>query len=135
MFSFLYAAETVNNTAGMLFACWAIVIVMALMFIVFMRAHKKEYALAIVPLIILPLVHIFSAMLANLLARFLPLAPRELRMAIDVTAGLISCLLIGLTARHIPERRTRNFFSICCSAFIIILTLVLVVNMMMQMRA
>ena len=40
----------------MLFACWAIVIVLVAMFLVFMRAHKKEYAVAIVPLIVLPFI-------------------------------------------------------------------------------
>ncbi len=139
MLSLFLGTGTANTSSGMLFACWAIVIVMAAMFIVFMRAHKKEYALAIIPLILLPLVHIFSSLLARMLARmlasFLPLTAGELRMAIDVTAGLVSCLLIGLTARHIRGRRTRRIFSLCCSGFLIILTLVLVVNMMMQGRA
>lgn len=135
MLSLFLGTGTANTSSGMLFACWAIVIVMAAMFIVFMRAHKKEYALAIIPLILLPLVHIFSSLLARMLASFLPLTAGELRMAIDVTAGLVSCLLIGLTARHIRGRRTRRIFSLCCSGFLIILTLVLVVNMMMQGRA
>ena len=39
-----------NTTFGMLFACWAIVIVLLAMVVVFMRAKKKDYALAVLPL-------------------------------------------------------------------------------------
>ena len=105
-----------GGSSGMLFACWAIVIVLVAMFLVFMRAHKKEYAVAIVPLIVLPFIHILSNPLAHLLDPLLPLT------------------LPGLTARHIRERRTRNAFMICCSGFLIILTLVLVVNSLVLVR-
>ena len=123
-----------GGSSGMLFACWAIVIVLVAMFLVFMRAHKKEYAVAIVPLIVLPFIHILSNPLAHLLDPLLPLTLPELRIAVDMTAGLVSYLLIGLTARHIRERHTRNAFMICCSGFLIILTLVLVVNSLVLVR-
>lgn len=116
------------HNGGLLFACWAIVIILGAMFIVFMRAHKREYALAVIPLILLPLVHIGSGPLARLLGSFFPLGLRELRHAVDVTGGLFACLLIGLTARRIQGRRTRLIFTACCTAFLIILTLVLVLG-------
>ena len=50
---------------GCFFACWAIVIVLSLMVLVFLRARKKEYAVAILPLLIAPFVHIFSGLLAK----------------------------------------------------------------------
>mgnify|MGYP002582085850 CR=1 FL=1 len=68
-----------GGSSGMLFACWAIVIVLVAMFLVFMRAHKKEYAVAIVPLIVLPFIHILSNPLAHLLDPLLPLTLPELR--------------------------------------------------------
>lgn len=105
--SVINIASQASQSGGMLFACWAIVIVLALMFVVFMRAHKKDYALAIIPLVILPLAHIFSRLLANALDNILPLTGVELQVAIDMTAGLVSCLLIGLTGRRIQEKRTR----------------------------
>ena len=132
--SVINIAIQASQSGGMLFACWAIVIVLALMFVVFMRAHKKDYALAIIPLVILPLAHIFSRLLANALDNILPLTGVELQVAIDMTAGLVSCLLIGLTGRRIQEKRTRLMFSLCCSGFIIILALVFVVNILMNSR-
>lgn len=116
------------NARGLLFACWAIVIVLSSMFLVFMRARKREYAYAIIPLVLLPLVHIFSGLLARLLAAVLPFGPSDLRRAIDVTGGLVACLLIGWTARRIQGKRTRMMFAVCCTCFLVILTLVLVVG-------
>ncbi len=117
-----------KTPAGMLFACWAIVIILSLMAIVFLRARKKEYAVAILPLLIAPFVHIFSGILAKGADAFLPLSTGQIRIIIDLTAGLISCLLLGLASRGIPERRTRNGLFWCCAGFVVILTLVLVTN-------
>lgn len=120
--------EKIGTSVGMLFACWAIVIVLVAMALVFLRAGKKEYALAVLPLAITPFVHIFSAVLANALDTVCSLTPVELRVVIDLTGALIACLLIGVSSRYIQGRRSRNLFSVVCSAFIIILTIVLVVN-------
>ena len=59
----------VTTSAGMLFACWAIVIVLLAMFIVFMRARQKSYALAILPLVIVPFIHIISGVIKNYMTR------------------------------------------------------------------
>lgn len=131
------AAETAREippSAGMLFACWAIVIVLAAMFVVFMRAKKKEYAVAILPLGLEPFVHIFSRLFANWLDPFLPLTAPEIRVAVDLTAALIACLIAGWTSRLIRGKRTRTAFLLSCSGFIIILTLVLVVHTLMEAR-
>ena len=123
-----------STSAGMLFACWSIVIVLAAMFFVFMRAHKREYAVAVLPLVITPLMHICSGVLARWLDGILPLTWVELRVALDLIAALISCLLIGLSSRSIPVRRSRNVFLIFCSGFIIILALALIINVLSTYR-
>lgn len=123
-----------STSVGMLFACWSIVIVLAAMFFVFMRARKKEYAVAVLPLVITPLMHICSGVLARWLDGILPLTWVELRIALDLIAALISCLLIGFSSRSIPVRRSRNVFLVFCSGFIIILTLALIINVLSNYR-
>ena len=120
--------------AGMLFACWAIVIVMAAMFVVFMRARKKEYAFAILPLAMTPFGHIFSGIVARWLDPLLPMTAPELRVAIDVVISLIACLLLGVSSLHIREKRNRTLFLVCCSGYIIISTVALVTNVLMIAR-
>ena len=124
----------VSNSYGMLFACWSIVVVIVAMFIIFMRAHKKDYALAIMPLVIVPLMHIFSAILSKLLVDIFPLKDYEIRVLLDLTAALVTCLLLGLSSRQIAEKRTRNALFVCCSGFIIILSIVLIVNIFFDAR-
>ena len=112
----------------MLFACWAIVVVLLAMAVIFLRARKKEFAVAILPLLITPAIHIVSGVVAKWLSGVVALSAGQLRVIIDLTAGLISCLLLGLVSRGIEERRTRNGFFWCCAGFVVILTLVLVTN-------
>ena len=119
-----------NTPAGMLFACWAIVIVLVAMAVVFMRSGKREYAVGILPLILPPAVHIVSGLLARVLDPLLPLNGAQLRIIIDLLAGLLGCLLIGFSSRNIKGRRSRNAFLVACSGFTIILTLVLIVDTM-----
>ena len=123
-----------SNSMGMLFACWSIIIVIAAMFFVFMRARKKDYALAVLPLLLVPLMHILSAPLARLLRDILPLTFTEIRAGLDTIAALFSCLLIGTGSRRISGKRPRRAFFICCAGFIIILTLVLTTNILIASR-
>lgn len=122
------ALQPVTTSVGMLFACWAIVIVLLAMFIVFMRAGQKPYALAILPLVIVPFIHIVSGAVARFLDPSLPLTGIQIRAVIDTAAALISCLLVGAMSRGIPQRRVRNGLSVGCSAFVIVLTLVLLIS-------
>lgn len=119
-----------NTPAGMLFACWAIVIVLLAMVVVFMRAKKKEYALAVLPLTLVPFVHIFSGVCARFLDSFIFLNFTEIRILIDLTAALFSCLLLGFSSRGIAEKRNRRLFTIFCAGFTILLTWVLIYNIL-----
>lgn len=122
------------DSGGMLFACWAIVLVLLAMSFVFLRSGKKEYSIAILPLLITPFINIFSGLLSRLMDRFLPLSFTELRLTITLTAGLFSCLLLGLAARGISGKRTRLVFFWFCAAFVVVLTLVLVINELISAR-
>ena len=125
---------TVPSNQATLFACWAIVIVLLCMMIIFMRARKKEYALAVLPLAMVPFVHIFSGLLGRLFSSFLPFTAAELRVCIDLAAALVSCLLLGVTSRAVPEKRNRRLLMVFCSVFIILLTWVLIFDTLSQMQ-
>lgn len=128
------ADKAVSESAGMLFACWAIVIVLVAVSIIFMRAKKREYAVAVLPLAIVPFVHIFSAWLANRLNGIIALHAVEIQIVLDVTAALIACVLTGYFARKITHTRTRMGFTLSCAGFTIILALALVINIFVGAR-
>lgn len=124
---------TATANFGMLWACWAIIIVILAMFVVFMRANKKAYAIAILPLAVPSALYIPSGVLARYWSRFLPIGSIELMILINLVAGVIACLLIALTARRIPVKANRRAFGIGCSLFIVILSLTLVIRTMVEL--
>lgn len=121
-------ADSASNSGSMLFSCWAIALIIAAMSFVFLRFGKKEYSLAILPLLITPLANIAGGLFSRFLSGFIKLPISELRVMIVLTAGLFSCLSLGLCSRGISGPRTRRIFFWFCAAFIIILTLILVYN-------
>ncbi|MDD2362366.1 MAG: hypothetical protein PHH84_05345 [Oscillospiraceae bacterium] len=128
------AHELPTNSGGMLFACWAILIVLLAMSFVFLRSGKKEYSVAILPLLITPAANIFSGLFSRFLDKLVPLSSAELRVIIVLTSGLISCLLLGLASRKLSGEKTRLIFFWVCAAFVVILTLVLVINELVAAR-
>jgi len=114
------------SSGGMLFACWAILIVLIAMSFVFLRSGKKEYSVAILPLLITPFIYIVSGLISKIMIGVLPYSYFEMRAIITVTAGLFSCLLLGLASRKLSGLQSRHIFFWSCAAFVIILTLVLV---------
>ncbi len=114
--------------SGMLFACWAILIVLAAMFFTFLRAGKTDYAVAVLPLALPPLIYIPSGLIARWLGSFLPVDSMQLMMSINLIAGLVACLMIGITSRRIQPVGSRRAFSLCCAGFIMILTVTLVLR-------
>lgn len=99
------------SSGGMLFACWAILIVLIAMSFVFLRSGKKEYSVAILPLLITPFIYIVSGLISKIMIGVLPYSYFEMRAIITVTAGLFSCLLLGLASRKISGLQSRHIFS------------------------
>jgi len=115
--------------SGMLFACWAILVLMVLMSITFLRARRREYAIAIMPLCITPAVYIFSGILSRVVDPIVAFSSIEIRILINIAAGLIACLLLGISSRGIAGKRSRNAFFAGCSLFVVVLSLVLIGRM------
>ncbi len=118
----------ISTPLGMLFACWAIVIVLVLMGVLLFVRRRREYVLPVVSLSLVPLVHIFSAVLANQLQKFLPLDAVSLRVMLDSLAAMIACLLLGVFSHAVSARRLRQALLIAGTLFLIVLTGVLVVS-------
>ncbi len=64
------------------------------MVVVFMRAKKKDYALAVLPLTLVPFAHIISGVISRFLDSLIFLSFTQIRVLIDLTAALFSCLLL-----------------------------------------
>ncbi len=124
----------VQSNLKLLFAAWAVVILIGLMAIVFLRSKKRAYALAVLPLGLPSAMYIVSGMLARWIDPLLPFANSyQIRMILDLAAALVACLLIGLLSGGISEgKRSRTLFAVCGTAFVVVLSGMFIMNSFLQ---
>ena len=114
----------------MVVECVTIVLIILLVTAIFLRARRKDYAFTTFPLLILPLMHILSAAFAHPLTKVFPLDVNGVTVAIDATALVVSCIVLGVVSNTIPSKKSRNVYLIVCGTFVVILTWVLIANTM-----
>ncbi len=118
----------------LLIACWATVIVLAAMSLVFWRSKKSRFAVAILPLIIPPAGHLISGILARGLDLTFPFASSfQIRIVIDLIAAIAACVLIGITSQLVYKtRKARTLFALTCSAFTVVFSAILILTTLSQ---
>lgn len=112
----------------MLVECVAIVLVILLMAFSFLRAKRKDYAFTTLPLLVLPLMHIFSMLLAKPLHGMFSLDAGGIIVAIDATALVASCIILGAVSHRISSKKARSVYLTICGIFVVVLTWVLIAN-------
>ncbi len=124
----------VETNSKILIACWATVIIVLAMALIFSRGKRRLHGLAVLPLTIPPLTHIISGVMARLLATPLPFATSfEVRIVIDLIAALVACLLIGLASTKLYEgRKGRALFLVASCLFIVAFSAILILNSVLQ---
>ncbi len=112
----------------MIVDCWVIVVIILIISGVFLRSRRKDYALAVLPLAIVPLAHIVSSPVAILASKIHPWEIADIRLGFEVTALVITGILLTQFSLQIKSKVSRNAFLVLCAAFCIILELVLIYN-------
>ena len=118
----------------LLIACWATVIVLAAMSLVFWRSKKTRFAVAVLPLMLPPAGHLISGILARGLDLTFPFASSfQIRIVIDLIAAIAACVLIGITSQLVYKtRKTRTWFALSCSVFIVVFSAILIFSTLSQ---
>ena len=126
--------SAVETNSKILIACWATVIILLAMALIFFRGKRRHYGPAILPLTIPPLTHIVSGLLARWLCVPFSFANSyEIRIVLDLMAAVVACVLIGLTSGLLYEtRKGRTLFILCCTVFIIAFSSILILNSVLQ---
>ena len=112
----------------MLVECISIIMVILMVAFIFLRAHRRDYAVTTLPLLVLPLMHILSLVLATRMSGILSLNAQGITVAIDATALVISCTVLGFFSNRISSRKARNAYLVVCGTFVVILTWVFIAN-------
>jgi len=110
--------------------CVAIVFVVLGIAFTFLRANRPNYAVSVLPLLLVPLAHLGSNPVARLLIKMTGLSTLEARVLFDVFALILACILFSLLSTSISSKKSRTVFVFCCGLFSLILTGILILNVM-----
>lgn len=109
----------------MLVESMAIVMIFAVMAFLFLRAHRKDYAAAVAPLMIVPFVHA----VAGILGEFFPFAAHDHFHAFADVIGLAAAVAImGMLCTTLKSRKAKYVYLLACGGFSLALTLIFLYN-------
>lgn len=111
----------------MLVECWVIIVLILLMCYAIFRSGKTGQAVAILPLLLVPLAHLLGNPLSRLLdGLFANLSGRLFWVSFDVIGLVVTCVLCGMLAGNMGKRATRRTYMVLCGVYSAVLTIVLV---------
>lgn len=114
-------------------ACVSMVLVILVTSFLFIRAQRRDYGLAILPLISVPGGHVLATLIVPWLidsAQTLPDKTVFLYVAIDVTALIFGCIALGITSQNIESKKNRRLFLSLSVIYLIIIVLVVINNVL-----
>ena len=107
-------------------AIFGLIFVVAVMYI---RAKKKDYALATVPLLVLPAANILAYAFSGGISNILPVDRFTAYSAINIVAVVISSCLVGLMSGKFGKKSVRGAYITMSLVFNIVLAAILIYNM------
>ena len=107
--------------------CWVIIVLILVMAYMIFRTGKTGQAVAILPLLLVPLAHILGSPLSRFLdSLFSGLSGNLFWISFDVVGLVATCVLCGLLAGNMDTRGGRRAYMLLCGGFSAVLTIVLV---------
>ena len=114
-----------GREAEMLVESIAILMIMAVMVFIFLRAHKRDYAISTVPLLVVPFLHAVVCIIGD--ASPLTISP-DIRAAADVLGLAISVAMLGMFCVKCKTRKAKYGYLFTCGGFITVLTMIFIYN-------
>lgn len=113
----------------MLIECAVIFLLIGTVALMYVRAKKKNYAFATVPLLILPLANILAYAASERLSHILPMDKFTAYAAINIVAVVVSSCLVGVMSYRFSKKATKTAYVVMSLIFNITLAAILVYNM------
>ena len=110
----------------MLIECWAIVVVITGIFVIYMRTGRKVIAFMSLPLVIVPLGYIVSGPVSLAVYSMFAVNPINTCIIFNVVALVSSCVLFRGLMVNLRTKRGRALYFFVCSGFTLVLSLVLI---------
>lgn len=113
----------------MLVECLTIFGLIFVVAVMYIRAKKKNYALATVPLLVLPAANVLAYMFSGGLSALLSIDKFIAYSSINVVAVVISSCLVGLMSGKFGKKAVRGAYITMSLIFNIVLAAILIYNM------
>lgn len=111
----------------MVVECVVIVVLVFVMSMMIFRTGKAGQALAVLPLMTVPVFHLIGIPLSAMISRFFQAPSVGLfHISFDVVGLVIACVLYGMLAGNMGSRRGRRTYIVVCGTFSALLVIVLV---------
>lgn len=113
----------------MVVECIAITAIIIAICIIFLRARRKDYALATMPMAIVPLFQVWNIALGGKVAALFSADPMMVLVLTLIAGAAISCAFVGMvTMRFFKVKRSRVMYMALTLFFNIALVMILVRN-------
>lgn len=113
----------------MTFESYAIIAVILLMAYILSRREKSSgYSIGILPLIIVPAAHATGKTIVGALSDMVSINPSTAWIVIDLTALMLTCLLLGAISVNMKNRSLRVSYLVLCGGFSVILTSIYIIR-------
>lgn len=106
----------------------AILVIIGIMIVVFLRAKRPQYALSVIPFLFVPGIHLLGLYVADDLAKGMDFTAHQISVGVDILALVVGCLLLGLLSHNILSRKSRSVFLIMGGLFNLLLTWILILD-------
>lgn len=101
----------------MVVECISIILIILCTAFIFVRRKKKNHALAVLPLTIVPLLHFIAFCVLEYSFEVLKTNYSYILPAVDITALVLSCILIGLFAGSFSSKAAKRTYMIISGVF------------------
>lgn len=112
----------------MVLESWAIVIIMVVAAYMFGRAHRKEWAFRVLPLILAPLVNIVFSPVAKRMAAY-GADVGAARILVYLAAFAVTVVWVLVCARKLSPRAAKWGYALCTLAFTAIMLIIFAVKL------
>lgn len=117
----------------MVFESLAIIAIVLAMSFLFLRVKKREYGIAMLPLLIQPALQILSIPAIRIIGSFSDVRPITISFCITFIALIAESILIGLAASLLKSGKQKTSYLVICGVFALVLAMLFILQAMKTM--
>lgn len=112
--------------------CWGILIILAIVSLMFIRAHKGFWAKTVIPLTFVPLVTIIYNPINRRIMQFNSAEAEYIRLIIYFVTFAVTCVLVVVWGQKLPVGKSKIVYMVLGIAFSLALILIFIRNLIIR---